>query len=355
MFDELLSQSRFALRSVDTYLSLPENRLARAAATRIDTSRARLTLPTSLTLIHGPSGVGKSHLALSALAAVHRRNPKLRFVCTTTQVICHVLRFANDQNSLAELLEQFQSLDVLICEDLECLEQDPAAQSLFVMLIETLEQGATRILLTSSKPIREIASLDQRLVSRCHGGLSVALPVLDVKSRFLLIQHWLKELKLPLAKSADSVSRFLAEQLPRSPRELLNSVRALAKHHSQKPVSIDIAYLERWLIKDTNTPRLSFETIVHVVAREFRVNETDIRSRSRQQRLALPRQCAMWLARKLTNRPLEQIGEYFDRSHTTVAHSLNRLEEQMPAIPALRQQVQKLRKQLKDLPREDCA
>ena len=63
----------------------------------------------------------------------------------------------------------------------------------------------------------------------------------------------------------------------------------------------------------------------------------------------------MWLARKLTGRPLEQIGEYFDRSHTTVAHSLLRLEEQMPTMPALRQQVQKLRKQLKELPREDCA
>ncbi|MEI8021671.1 MAG: helix-turn-helix domain-containing protein, partial [Schlesneria sp.] len=118
---------------------------------------------------------------------------------------------------------------------------------------------------------------------------------------------------------------------------------------------IDVKYLEQWLAKSNRTPRLSFESIVTQVADEFGVEANDIRSRSRQQGLAVPRQCAMWLARELTGRPLEQIGQYFDRSHTTVSHSLTKLNELIPSAPSLRQQLQKLRQQLKELPLEDCA
>ena len=181
------------------------------------------------------------------------------------------------------------------------------------------------------------------------------MPMLSVESRIQLFQQWFRELELPILKPFAASARFLAERLPLTPRELRQAVLELADRQAKQPVPIDIAYLEHWLTSEKRAPHLSFDAIVIQVAREFGVEPFELRSRSRQQGLAVPRQCAMWLARELMGRPLNQIGQYFDRSHTTVSHSLSRLEELFPSAPSLRQQVQKLRQQLKELPREDCA
>ncbi len=354
MFEELLKTSKSALQGVDTYLSFAENRLGQAAVTRLHPSR-QAALFGSITLIYGPSGVGKTHLALSTLNESTRRHPRLKFAYATVKSLCDMMQMAEERQSLAELLEQFQTLDVLVCEDLHELEQNPMSQPWFVMLIESLGESLTQILMTSRKPAGEIRPLDQRLVSRCHGGLCVSMPLPSLESRVQLFQHWFRELRLPILKPFVASARFLAERLPLTPRELRKAVQDLAARQSRRPTPIDVAYLERWLNKEDRTPRLSFEAIVFQVAQEFGVEPTEIRSRSRQQGLAVPRQCAMWLARELTGRPLEQIGEYFDRSHTTVSHSLSRLKELMPTIPSLRQQVHKLQQRLKELPREDCA
>lgn len=354
MFEELLVASKSALLSVDTYLSFAENQLACAAVTRLHPSR-RAALPGSITMVHGPAGVGKTHLALHTLRELSRRHSKLVFAYASVNELCESIRRADERQSLAEFLEACQSLDVLVCEDLGWLIQAPAAQPAFMTLVEALEESSTQILITSRKPVGELRSIDQRLVSRCHGGLCVPMPMCGVDSRIQLLQHWFRELHLPILKPFAASAKYLAERLPVSPRELRQAVLELADQQSRQPAPIDVAYLQSWLAAENRSPRLSFDAIVLQVAREFGVEPFELRSRSRQQGLAVARQCAMWLARELTGRPLEQIGEYFDRSHTTVSHSLSRLKELLPSTPSLRQQVHKLRQQLKELPREDCA
>ncbi len=353
MFDELLNFSKTKLQDVDTYRPLPENQLARAAVTRLNPSR-QTGFSGSITVIYGPSGIGKTHLARSTLKELVQRNPKWKFAFASTKRLCELMQQAEESQSLAEFLDQCRSLDLVICEDLQWLEEFPTLQPLFLMLIEVLEEGFTRILITSQKPVGEIRGLDQRLVSRCHGGLCVSMPMLSLDSRVQLVQTWFREMKLPILKPFAAAVQCFAGRLPVTPRELKQAVQDLAAKQTRKPTAIDVAYLERWLGKNHRTPRLSFEMIVRQVALEFGVNPSEIRSRSRQQGLAVPRQCAMWLARELTGQPLDKIGSYFDRSHTTVSHSLSRLNELLPTIPSVHQQIQNLRKRLNELPREEC-
>ena len=354
MFEELLSSNHSVRQAVDTYLPLQENRLARAAVSRLNTARTSQR-SSSITVVTGPAGIGKSHLARKTLFDLTRQNPDLRFIDSSVQRLCESMHRADEKQSLAEFLERCRTLDVIICEDLHWLEQAPLLQPFFVMLIETLEEEHAQILMTSRKPVGELRPLDQRLVSRCHGGLCVTLPMLNLESRVKLLQHWFQEFRLPILKPFAASAQFLAERLPVPPGELRQRVIELAEHQSRQPTLIDVKFLEQWITKGSQTPRLSFDAIVVQVATEFGVDPVDIRSRSRHQELAVPRQCAMWLARDLTGRPLEQIGAYFDRSHTTVSHNVAKLNELLPNIPSLRQQVQKLRQQLKQLPREDCA
>jgi chromosomal replication initiator protein len=256
---------------------------------------------------------------------------------------------------LAEFLEQCCDLDVLICEDLDWLEKSSSSQLLFTMLVEALEESLTQVLITAQKPVGEMRSLDHRLVSRCHGGLCVSMPLPGLETRIQLVQNWLRELKLPILKPFAASARFLAERLPVTPRDLHQAVIDLSQKQARRPSPIDVPYLERWLAKEKRTPQLSVDIIVLKVAHEFGVDPTEIRSHSRQQGLAIPRQCAILLARELTGQPLNQIGEYFERSHTTISHSLSRIKDSIRSYPSLKQQIQKLRQQLKDLPREDCA
>jgi chromosomal replication initiator protein len=354
MFDELLIASEAALDKVDTYLPLPENQLGRAVLTRLHAT-GQTALFGSMTRIHGHPGVGKTHLALWTLKELRRRNSRLKFAYASTRQLCQCLSLADSRQSLADFLEKCRQLDVVICEDLDWLTAVPAAQADFMQLTEALEESLTRILVTSRKPIGELRPMDQRLISRCHGGLCVSLPMVGFESRVQLLLHWFQEFKLPILKPVLASASFLAEKLPGSPRELYQAISKLAELQKKVRSPIDIDYLEQWLAADSKAPRLSFDAIVHKVAQEFGVDPSELRSRSRQLGLAVPRQCAMWLARELTGKPLDQIGQYFDRSHTTVSHSLTRIRDLLPKAPTLRHQVHKLRQQLKDLPREDCA
>ena len=300
MFEELLKTSKSMLQGVDTYLSFAENRLARAAVTRLNPSPGG-AMSGSLTMIYGPPGVGKTHLALWTLNRINRRQRDAKLACASIKNLCEMMQRADDNQCLAELLEQFQTLDVLIAEDLQWLEQAPFSQPWFVMLIETLESCDTPVLITSHKPAGEFRPLDRRLVSRCHGGLCVPMPLVSLESRILLLQQWFRELQLPILKPFVASARYLAERLPVTPRELRQAVLELKEQQARQPSAIDVAYLERWLSKENRSPRLSFDSIVGQVAIAFGVEPADLRSRSRQQSLALPRQCAMLLAR--TDRP----------------------------------------------------
>lgn len=354
MFEELLASSKSRLVGVDTYLTFDENKFGRVAVTRLNPA-SHTARTGSITVIHGPPGVGKTHLALWSLKELLNRLPRLNFACATTKDLCQMLELATENRSLAEFLEQICSLDVLVCEDLDWLERAQSSQPAFVMLIEALEESSTQLLITSQRPVGEIRALDQRLISRCHGGLCVSMPLPGLESRTQMTLNWFREFKLPILKPFYASARFLAERLPVSPRELRRAITDLAAKQSRKPAPIDVAYLERWLTKEKRAPQLSVETIVLQVAQEFGVDPQELRSHSRQQTLTIPRNCAIWLTRELTGQPLGQIGHYFDRSHTTISHSLLRIKESLKAFPTLRQQIHKLRQQLNELPREDCA
>jgi chromosomal replication initiator protein len=149
---------------------------------------------------------------------------------------------------------------------------------------------------------------------------------------------------------------WLAERWPVSPRRLELLMTRLIEHCQRRPAIVDVPFLERWFSEDQPTANLSLDVITAAVAREFGIQPDDLRSRSRQPGLIVPRQCAMYLARKLTGRPLEFIGQYFGaRTHTTVSHCLSRLKELLPHAPTLRQQVQRLQRRIAESQREDCA
>lgn len=353
MFDELVTRSHAAVSSPELFVPLPEHAFARAALSRL-TSLAKRTASSAvgLTYLSGPDGSGKSLLARQVILECLHRQPKRRYVIATAKELSESLVRADEQQSLEELLDLFCDLDVLVCEDLHGLEGDAARQELLLALIDRALSEGPRVLVTSRKRPGELREFSHRWISRCHGGLCATLPLPGLEGRCDLIAKLAQAKHLPLCEPIAPSIQWLAERWAFSPRDISRSIDQLGHACETQRAVVDLKFLERGSWQEMKSIALSMDTIATAVAHEFGIEPDELRSRSRHQGLIVPRQCAMFLAKELTGRPLEAIGNYFgERTHTTVSHSLSRLKEQLPHAPTLRQQVQKLRQRLIELKR----
>lgn len=356
MFAALVTRTQSLLSTAEELFPLTEQAYARAALSRISIRHRRSTAAGEFVFLAGPEGIGKSLLVRDTLRHCRHEHPKLVAVVASAAELSELLVMADEQQGLADTLEQFRSVQVLACDDLQDLEGDPLRQDLLLELVELLGQQGTHLIFTSRKLPGELRAFSTRWISRCHGGFCTRLPALSLSSRIDLLTRFSHSYKLPLAQPAEQTLQWLAGSVPASPGELDSLIRRLSEHIRRKPSRIDLAYLEQWLAEDRPAELLSLEIIAAAVAVEFGIDAEDLRSRSRQPGLIVPRQCAMLLAKEFTGRPLESIGQYFgDRAHTTVSHSLSRLKQLLPDAPTLRQQVQRLRQRIIDTKQEDCA
>ncbi len=356
MFDALVARSQSQIATTELFIPLDEQSFAGAALLRLNNRHRSSNTAGGLTFLSGPEGVGKSFLARNTLREVRRQQPKLVSIIASADELSELLATADEKQSLADALERFLRLQILVCEDLQQLEGQPERQVLLLELVDQLSQSGCHVLMTCRKLPGELREFSQRLISRCHGGLCASLPLLSRESRVQFLSRLAQARSLPLAEPAEMTIQWLADRWTVSPRELDSLLKRLSEQCGRRPSLVDIPFLEHWLSEEQPAELLSLDTITAVVAREFGIDAAELRSRSRQPGLIVPRQCAMLLARELTGRPLEFIGRYFgERTHTTVSHSLSRLKELLPQAPTLRQQVQRLRKHIAELRREDCA
>jgi chromosomal replication initiator protein len=356
MFDALVARSQFQIATPEVFVPLAEHAFACAALSRLNVRHRSASSAGSLTCLCGPEGIGKSFLARHAIRETRRQHPKSVTLISTAEELANLLVEAREQQSLADLLEQFARVDVLVCDDLQTLEGQPERQDLLLELVDLFNQNSAHVLITSRKLPGELRDFSSRWISRCHGGFCTTIPPLAQPSRIEFLGRLAQIKNLPLTEPIRPTLEWLADRLSGSPRELVSLITRLVDYCARRPHVIDIPFLDRWLAEDEPAEILSLDAIAEVVAREFGLDADDLRSRSRQQGLIIPRQCAMYLARELTRRPLEFIGHYFgERTHTTVSHSLSRLKQLLPHAPTLRQQVQRLQKRITEMQREDCA
>ncbi len=374
MFDALVARSQSVIATVELFVPLPEQAFACAAMSRLSVRHPSNAVG-GLTYLSGPEGSGKSFLARNAIREARRQQPKLVFAIAGAYDLAEALVRVDQSQSLADLLEQFTRLNLLVCDDLQLLEGKPEHQRLLLELMDQLSQQGTHLLITCRKLPGELRDFSPRWVSRCHGGLCTSLPNLSRDSRILFLgrlietggsgnsrrlsaaeQRRAEHCPLTFAEPVQPTIEWLADHGPASPRDIVTILNRLGEHSLKRPSLIDVPFLQQWMSETLPAEIISLDSIVAEVANEFGIEPAELRSRSRHQSLIVPRQCAMFLARELTQRPLEFIGQYFgERTHTTVSHCLSRLKELLPNAPTLRQQVQRLQKRITELRREDCA
>jgi len=319
----------------------PENRLAAIAVQAVLEDAHTNFNPI---LLYGPPGTGKSHLAWGLASAWRNRFPRRSVICTTAIEFAQDLAESIDAQTVDDFRAAHRNVSLLVVEDLDRLAGKSAAQHELADTLDSLADGVAWVVLTSSGPPAQLSGISLRLGSRLVAGLTVPLSLPSVETRVSMVLQLAQARQLDLPQEA---ARALAEGLQAGVAELSGALMRLEASARLDGCPIDIARVRRFLAERNGAREPSLRSIASLTARHFSLKVAELQSPSRCRAVVTARGVAMYLARTLTHRSLEQIGHYFGgRDHTTVSHGCRKTKELLEAEPAVRQAVCGLRERL---------
>lgn len=294
------------------------NQLAFAAASQVSDLPGVSYNPL---FIYGGVGLGKTHLAQAIGNQILVINPDAK-VC-----YMHAERFVSDvvrayrSNKFEEFKQYYQTLDVLLIDDIQFFAGKTKTQEEFFYAFNTLVDSHKQVILTSDTPPKELTGLENRLVSRFGWGLTVGIEPPELEMRVAIL---LKKAAISNYVLDNAVAFFIAKHVSSNVRELegaLKRVEAYTRFH-EKHISVETA---KEALKDillSQNRLISVENIQKTVADYYRIKLIDMLSKKRTRNLTRPRQMAMSLARELTSLSLPEIGNNFGgKDHSTVIHA----------------------------------
>ncbi len=332
-------------RDDHSFLVLRENRLAFAAVTRLVAASKSKDSPPPVTL-YGPSGTGKSHLARHAARAFRSHFPGERVTLVTAAQFGDEFAEASEAKSLAAFVRKYRgATGLLICEDLQALDGRDETQTQFVSLWNDLASRHVRMLFTIDRSPGELRKTSARLVNRIQGGVCVSTGRYGSESRQKLLTHFAQHLQLPVTAAQ---ARRIAESGPRNGHELLGMLSSLRMRLKSRPGDDLATALDATLGAEPPQRDVTLNEIARAVAAVFGAKLTELRSESRDRRLAIPRQVAMHVMRELGGAQLGEIGDYFGgRTHSTVLHSCRRIATEIETDETLKLQFEQVCRRLR--------
>ena len=310
----------------DTFVIGASNRFAHAAALAIAEAPARAYNPL---FIWGESGLGKTHLLHAAGNYAQRLFPGMRVKYVSTE------EFTNDFiNSLRDdrkvaFKRSYRDVDVLLVDDIQFIEGKEGIQEEFFHSFNTLHNANKQIVISSDRPPKQLATLEDRLRTRFEWGLitDVQPPELETRIAILRKKAQMERLAVP-----DDVLELIASSIERNIRELEGALIRVTAFASLNKTPIDKALAEivlRDLIADASTMQISAATIMAATAEYFDTTVEELRGPGKTRALAQSRQIAMYLCRELTDLSLPKIGQAFGRDHTTVMYAQRKILSEM--------------------------
>ncbi|MGF1650283.1 MAG: chromosomal replication initiator protein DnaA [Hyphomicrobiaceae bacterium] len=337
--------------TLETFVVGPANRMAHAAATQVAETVFSEKRSFNPLYIHSSVGLGKTHLLHAIAWEVRRRFPHIAMLYVTAERFRYEFVDALQSKHALQFKERFQSVDMLLMDDLEFL-QGNATELEFDHIINALLDGGKQLVVASSRAPSGIDRLNERMRSRLQGGLVVEIGAPDYELRYRILERRIEEKRLsdPSFQVPRDVVDMLAERLTESGRELEGAATRLHAHWQcmQVPITSDVAEsVIRDLMSGIEPRRIRVEDILKVVSRHYGVSRGDILSQRRHRSVVWPRQIGMYLAKQMTARSLPEIGRRFgNRDHTTVIHAIRKVDGELTNNHRLREEIEELKKLL---------
>jgi len=309
----------------ETFVTGKANQLARAASIQVAHNPGTSYNPMFL---YGGVGLGKTHLihAIGNHLLKEKPNARIRYI-HAEQYVSDVVR-AYQQKAFDRFKRYYHSLDLLLIDDIQFFSGKSRTQEEFFYAFEALLSNKAQVIITSDTYPKEMAGIDDRLISRFDSGLTVAIEPPELEMRVAILMKKALSEGIPMS---EDVAFFVAKHLRSNVRELegaLRKILAFVRFHGRE-VTIDVA---RTALKDLlsiQNRQISVENIQKAVADFYSIKVADMYSKKRPANIARPRQIAMFMAKELTQKSLPEIGELFGgRDHTTVLHAVRKIGDE---------------------------
>ena len=337
----------------DSFVIGKSNQLAAAAAHAVVEAPGKTYNPL---FIYGATGLGKTHLMQAIAHSMVRTRPDTRVLYVSAEQFINEVIEGITRRTMPEFRKRYRSdIDLFLVDDVHFLESKEATQEEFFHTFNALYEGGKQIALTSDRPPKEIPGLEARLVSRFEWGMVADIGQPDLEHRIAILRKKQEQDHLEMT-IPDDVLRFIAEHVRSNVRELEGCIIKLLLYASLKhrEVSIELA---REALADKIRPGddslaapktlPTIDRIQDVVARRWGVTAEQLRSKARIKTLVIPRQIAMYLARDLLQMQLMEIGHAFGgRDHSTVIHSVDKVQRQMSRDRGFRDRIESARAEL---------
>jgi chromosomal replication initiator protein len=333
-----------ATNTFDNFIVGPENEMAHGASLAVAKEPGHYYNPL---FIHGPTGLGKTHLMHAIAHSVYAANPQARIAYISSETFTNDFIQALQTGSVASFRRRYRELDLLLIDDIHFLAGKESTQDEFFHTFNELHNNHKQVVLTSDRPASEIAKLQERLVSRFQWGMVCSIQAPGLETRIAILR------KKAAARGLDlqpEIAEFIASRIARNVRNLEGAVTRIVGLVGMTRKPLELAQVEKLLhdiLVEEASHTLTAEVIQRKVAEHYRIQMSDMTSKRRMQNIAFPRQVAMYLATQLTGMSLVSIGQAFGgRDHGTVIHARKTVVNQMEVDANVRRTVEYLRAQL---------
>lgn len=314
----------------------PCNSFAHAAADAVAKKPGTVYNPL---FIYGPTALGKTHLMQAVGHAVQDANPAMRVSYITTETLLNEYIESINTKTTGEFRNRYRSVDVLLVDDIQFLVGREGLQEEFFHTFNALHNAHKQIILTCDRPLKELQGLEQRLVSRFGWGLVTSIEKPAFETRMAILQWKQRD---NACKLSNELLTFIAEHVTSNVRSLEGALARALSYVSLTGQELTLEMLRQQLtdiVEQDTLPNLSSNTIQKAVAEVFGVSLEEMAGKGRPQAIAVPRQIAMYLCRKMTSASLPEIAKWFDRTHATVVHAYKTVKGRMETDPDIQSKV----------------
>lgn len=304
-------------------------------------------------VLYGAAGTGKSHLCEALVAEWQRRLPESLVAHLGASEFSERFADAVDDDRIDAFRNQLREVDLFVLENVGKLATKPTAQRELLYTLDALENRGARVVATFDAPPQRLDEFLPGLVGRLTGGVVVSLVPPSVASRRSILERLVavrgvtiepKALELlagDLEKTVPELRGILTTLTTLAAQELAESVRG------RTDASIDAAFVRRYLEQRSDAAAPALKTIAEQSARRYGLTMADLKSGSRRRTVVAARDAAIFLARRLTTKSLQEIGDFFGgRDHTTILHSCRKLEHSSESDPETREAIDAIRRKL---------
>jgi chromosomal replication initiator protein len=338
-FDWSTAAQLNARYTFDNFVIGNGNQFARAASLAAAERPGKAYNPLFL---YGGVGLGKTHLMQAIGHEVKRRQPMSSLCYVTAEKFTNEMINSLRNDRMTSFRDRFRSVDVLLIDDIQFIAQKERTQEEFFHTFNALHESNKQIVIASDRPPKELAEIEDRLRSRFEWGLIADIQPPDLETKVAILQ---KKAESEQANLPTDVAMFIASNVRTNVRELEGAlVRLIAWcHHNAMEITLHSTQQCLKQFIDTQVRKITIDAIQKAVAENFAMRVSELKQKNNSRAVVVPRQIAMYLAKNLTEASLPEIGRQFGgKHHTTVMHSIAKIDELRRSDKDLNRTINKL-------------